>query len=190
MHTPMKTVSVLLIGWASLTVGFAADEEEWMNAPDGFVWPAHIAEKLEEDVPVPFAKLPEAIRVHLNDQYSPEKPPLEIHVRRADLNGDKVPEWLVERPEWGGSGGAAFEILVLAGKAVKSVGSLQGGVHLSVAAPGEKWLRLEGSSRAGGGHFTRYLLQYRKGRYVTVRNEDHNVLAGKVSVRKIGTDAE
>lgn len=186
----MKTVSVLLIGLALLTVGFAADEGDWLKAPDGFVWPVHVAGQPVDDVQVSFDELPEGIRGFLNDQYAPGKPPLKIYVRCADLNGDKVLEWFVDRPELGGSGGGVYDIVVLNGKTARSIGSLLGGLQLCVAAPGERWFRVECSSRAGGGHFTRYLLQYRKGRYVTVRNEDHNVLAGKVLVRKIGTDAE
>jgi hypothetical protein len=50
---------------------------------------------------------------------------------------------------------------------------------------GEKWLRIECSSRAGGGHFTRYLLQYSSGEYQTVRNEDHDMIHETVTIRKI-----
>lgn len=186
----MKTVFIALVGLILLAAGFAADEGDWMKAPDGFVWPVHVAVQPQEGVEVSLAELPEGIRGYLNDQYSPEKPPQAIYVHRADLNGDKVPEWFVDFPESGGSGGSVYEILVLTGKTVRGIGALQGGFQLCVAAPGEKWLRIEGSSRAGGGCFTRYLLQYRKGGYDTVRNEDHDFPARKVTVRQNGVGGE
>ena len=83
----------------------------------------------------------------------------------------------------GGTGGGTYEILQIRAKKAHLIGAVQGGFHLCVPAKGQKWLRIEGSSKAGGGHFTRYLLQFTKHEYETVRNEDHDYIAKNATVR-------
>lgn len=84
----------------------------------------------------------------------------------------------------GGTGGGIYEILQIRANEAHLIGAVQGGFHLCVPAQGEKWLRIEASSKAGGGHFTRYLLQYRKHEYAEVRNEEHDYIAQKATVRR------
>lgn len=178
-HLPLP---VLLV--ASHISAFA-DDDPWMKPPDGYPWPSDAATQIEKDTEMLLSEVPAVVRAYLVDQYSPQKPPATVYVRRADLNGDGVSEWFVDRPEQGGTGGGVYDILDVSGKAARFIGSLQGGFHLCVAAPKEKWLRIECSSRAGGGHFTRYLLHYTGGEFQTVRNEDHDTIHQKVVIRKI-----
>ena len=178
----LLVLPVLLV--TSLVSAFAEDDP-WMKPPDGYAWPVDAALQPEKDTEMPLFEVPALVRAYLVDQYLPQKPPATVYVRRADLNGDRVPEWFVDRPELGGTGGGVYDILDVSGKTAKSIGSLLGGFHLCVAAPKEQWLRIECSSRSGGGHFTRYLLQYFGGEFQTVRNEDHDIIHQKVVIRKI-----
>ena len=175
-------LSVLFV--TSLVSAFAEDYP-WMKPPDSYARPDYAAKQPEKDTEIPLSDIPAVVRVYLVDQYLPQTPPATVYVRRADLNGDKVPEWFVDRPELGGTGGGVYDVLDVSGKAARSIGSLLGGFRLCVAAPKEKWLRIECSSRSGGGHFTRYLLQYIAGEFQTVRNEDHDTIHQKVTIRKI-----
>lgn len=179
----MKIALVALCGFSVSTSSFAADGD-WFPPPDGYVWPADSKSQPDEDAQLAYADLPEAVRTYLAEQHLPQKPPTHVYVRRADLDGDSIPEWFVDRPEMGGTGGGVYEILQIRAKNAHLIGAVQGGFHLCVPAQGEKWLRIEGSSKAGGGHFTRYLLQFRKTEYAEVRNEDHDHIAQKVTVSR------
>ncbi len=167
------------------TVGLANDRDgDWFPAPDGFVWPAAAANQPTKDEQVRVADMPDALRNYLAEQWKPQPLPESIYARRADLNGDGVMEWFIDIPILGGSGGGFYDIITQTKNDVRSLGGVHGGFELCVPAKGEKWLRIEGSSRAGGGHMTRYLMQFRKTEYTEVRNEDHDYNAGKATVRK------
>jgi len=180
----MRPLLLSVLNVAYHTSAFA-EVDPWMKPPDGYAWPGDAATQPEKDTEMPLSEVPAVVQAYLVDQHSPQKPPATVYIRRVDLNGDGVFEWFVDRPEQGGTGGGVYDILDVSGKAARSIGSLQGGFHLCVAAPKEKWLRIECSSRAGGGHFTRYLLQFIGGEYQTVRNEDHDMIHQKVTIRKI-----
>jgi hypothetical protein len=178
----MKIALVALCGLSVFTFSFAADGD-WFTAPDGYVWPTDATTQPDGDTQLAYAALPEAVRTYLTEQCFPQKPPAHVYVRRADIDGDSTPEWFVDRPEMGGTGGGIYEILQIRAKKAHLIGAVQGGFHLCVPAKGQKWLRIEGSSKAGGGHFTRYLLQFTKHEYETVRNEDHDYIAKNATVR-------
>lgn len=46
------------------------------------------------------------------------------------------------------------------------------------------WYQIEGTSRGGGGNYTRYLLTFNGKEYVATRNEGHDFNQGKVEIRK------
>ncbi len=167
------------------TMGLANDPDgDWFPAPDGYVWPAAAANQPAKDEQVRVVDMPEGLRSYLAEQWKPQSLPESIYARRADLNGDGVMEWFIDIPMLGGSGGGFYDIITQTNKGFRSLGGIQGGFHLCVPEKGGKWLRIEGSSRAGGGHMTRYLMQFRKTEYSEVRNEDHDYNAGKAIVRK------
>lgn len=174
-------VLVLSMGFLSHAVG---EDSSWLKAPDGFVWPDAAEAKLEDDKQLGFSELPKEIRDYLTGRYSPRTAPTHVYVRRVDLNGDGDLEWFIDRPEQGGTGGGAYDILIISKKNARCIGDLLGGFHLAKASKQGGWLRIECSSRAGGGHFTRYLIEYIGGHYQTVRNEDHDLIHNKVTVRK------
>ena len=180
-----RTAMRPLLSLVFLAAAALAADDSWMKPPDGYAWPDEASTQPEKDTQLQLSDVPAVVRAYVVDQYLPQKPPATVYVRRADLNGDGVAEWFIDRPELGGTGGGVYDILDISGKAAKSLGSLLGGFHLCVAAPREKWLRIECSSRAGGGHFTRYLLQYGSGEYQTVRNEDHDMIHKTVTIRKV-----
>ena len=178
-------VLLLTVTLVTIHILAFAEDDPWMKPPDKYSWPSDAATQPEKDTELQFSEIPAAVRTYLHDQYSPQNPPATVYVLRADLNGDGVAEWFIDRPELGGTGGGVYDILNVSDKPARSIGSLLGGFHLCVTAPKEKWLRIECSSRAGGGHFTRYLLQYIGGEFQTVRNEDHDMINQKVVIRKI-----
>jgi hypothetical protein len=176
---------LLLVLLASGVVSALAAEDPWMKPPDGYAWPDDADTQPEKETELQLSDVPAVVRAYLVDQHLPQKPPATVHVRRADLNGDGVAEWFIDRPELGGTGGGVYDILDVSGRAARLLGSFLGGFHLCKAAPKERWLRIECSSRGGGGHFTRYLLEYRRGEYQAVRNEDHDMIHETVIVRKV-----
>jgi hypothetical protein len=167
--------SALLLG--ELLAG--EDAEEWLPAPDGFVWPAMV-----KDAPVfkpverPTRELPASIRAAVFDEkVFPER----VAVCEVDLNVDGKPELLVEIGAYGGTGGAYYEIFS-AGKAgsYRSIGSFQGGVRFCTRKDG--WYQIQVSSRVGGG-MLRSLLTFQRGQYRDSRREKHDFSSGTVTVR-------
>ncbi len=176
-----KVIAFVMLAAASLANGRDGD---WFPAPDGFVWPARVTKQAAKDEQVRVADMPEALRDYVAKQWQPQPLPEFIHARRADLNGDGVVEWFIDIPILGGTGGCFYEIITQTKNGLRSLGGIQGGFHLCVPAKGEKWLQIEGSSRAGGGDMTRYLMQFRKTEYINVRSEVHDYNAGKATVGK------
>jgi hypothetical protein len=164
----------------------AASGDDWLPPPDGYKWPKHSDEQLTDEHTVSINSFPkkyqEAVAAHFSD-----KPPTEVIVRKADLNGDRKNELFIYIPEASGTGGTVYAILSPAKDDLIDIGAVQGGILL--CEPVNGWLQIEGSSKAGGGHFTRYLLQYKDNEYQTVRNEDHNLISGVATVRKTEQDA-
>jgi hypothetical protein len=175
-----------LIALAMLTTVVVASnqDEDWFPAPDGYVWPAAAAKQPTKEEQVRVVDLPVTLRSYLAEQWKPQPLPESIYACRADLNGDGVMEWFIDIPVLGGSGGGYYDIIAQTKTGFRSLGGVQGGFELCMPAKGEKWLRIEGSSRAGGGHVTRYLMQLRGTKYIEARNEDHDYNAGKATVRK------
>lgn len=128
--------------------------------------------------------MPDALRSYLAEQWKPQPLPESLYTCRADLNGDGVMEWFIGVPILGGSGGGFYDIISQTKKGFRSLGGIQGGFELCMPAKGEKWLRIEGGSRGGVAHWTRYLMQFRETEYTVVRNEDHDYNAEKATVRK------
>ena len=163
-------------------------EDDWLPIPDGYVWPKP-AKKVQDFHPEQkkFSDLDESLRTAIKDNWPDEKMPEQVYIARMDLNGDGRPEIFVEVPVLGGSGGAFYEILSTKdGKSYDSVGGFQGGVQFLI--PKDGWLQIQGSSRGGGGHVTRYLMTFTKKCYEITRNEDHDYNARKVTIRE--TEAE
>jgi hypothetical protein len=179
----MNRIMIALVMLAS--AGLANDRDgDWFPAPDGFVWPATAANQPAKDEQVRVADMPEALRRYVGKHWKPQPLPEFIYARRADLNGDGVMEWFIDIPILGVTGGGFYDIITQTKGGVRSLGGVQGGFCLCVPEKGDKWLQIEGSSRAGGGHITRYLMRFLKTEYTEVRNEDHDYNAGKATVRK------
>ncbi|MBK1884645.1 hypothetical protein JIN85_19675 [Luteolibacter pohnpeiensis] len=159
-------------------------DDDWLPIPDGYVWPKP-AEKAPDFRPVQkkFSELGKIHRTAIKDNWPDEVIPEQVYIATMDLNGDGRLEIFVEVPILGGSGGAYYEILSTKdGKAYNSVGGFQGGVRFLI--PKNGWLQIQGSSRGGGGHFTRYLMTFLKDEYEVTRNEDHDTNTRKVTIRK------
>lgn len=107
-------------------------------------------------------------------------------LRYADLNGDSMAEIFVYCRVYSGTGGYAYLILSPAAKDYVHIGHIQGEITLLEAVNG--WLQLEGRSRNGGNSMTRFLLQFDGREYCFVRNEDHNYIENRVTIRKIGPE--
>jgi hypothetical protein len=168
-----------------VNVSLANDRDgDWFPAPDGFVWPAAAANQPTKVEQIRVADMPDALRSYVAEQWKPQPLPDSIYARRADLNDDGVMEWFIDIPFLGGSGGGFYDIITQTKNGVRSLGGMQGGVHLCVPAKGEKWLQIEVSSRAGGGHMTRCLMKFQKTEYTDVRSEDHDYNGGKATVQK------
>ena len=187
----MKILAILMLSVLSAySQQVIADnkEDDWLPIPDGYVWPK-LAKKAPDFRPEQknFSELDESQRSAIKDIWPDEEVPEQVYIAKMDLNGDGRPEIFVEVPGLGGSGGAFFEILSTKnGKSYKSVGGFQGGVRFLI--PKNGWLQIQGSSRGGGGHFTRYLMTFIKDKYEVTRNEDHDTNTRKVTIRK--TEAE
>jgi len=177
---PLRSLILLCIMGACAT----ASDDSWLTPPDGFVWPRDAAIKLKSETELLVSGLPAKVQSYLKNQYEPQSPPMMIHACRGDLNGDGVMEWFIDRPEYGGSGGGFYDIVDVSCKNARSIGGLQGGFRLCVAAPKEKWLRIECSRRSGGEYLSRDLLQYKGGEYQTVRSEAHDLIHNKVTLGK------
>lgn len=174
-----------LVSIVALIVPCYGADGDWFDAPDGFKWPATATRQLQDEKQFPFRDLPDVIQKFVTKQSSPSKEPSHVETARADLDGDGELEWFVEIPALGGTGGRFYEIMTITKKKrLRSLGGVQGGFSLVVPEKGSSWLRIEGSSRGGGGHLTRYLLAFRDHEYREVRNEDHDYNAGKATVRK------
>jgi hypothetical protein len=177
----MKAILLFLSLLAS-SLACAEEGEDWLPTPDGYVWPKHVQSKeLSEGKVVSVATLSANKRDSLLQYWPEEQLPKNIQIREVDLNNDGKNEWFVYMSAYSGTGGSFYEILTPTKTGFRSIGSVQGGVTLSEFANG--WLQIEGSSRSGGGEYTRYLLRYIDGEYKQVRNEGHDYTHNQVEIR-------
>ncbi|MDQ8192748.1 hypothetical protein, partial [Roseibacillus persicicus] len=159
---------------------------DWLPLPDKFVWPepTKVVPKFEskyETAQQLSEQLKKAIRGHWPENKLPEK----LEIARVDLNNDGSPEVFVGIPAYSGSGGTYYSILTESGQDFREIGSLLGfNVRFHSSADG--WPAIEGRSNAGGGHHTRYLLEFRDGRYSFSRIENHDLVKKKVTISKTG----
>lgn len=168
----------------SQQVATDSQDDDWLPIPDRYVWPKP-AEKAPEFLPEEkkLSGLEESKRAAIKDNWPDENIPEHVYIAEIDLNADGRPEMFVEVPILGGSGGAFFEILSTKdGKSYDCVGGFQGGARFLI--PKNGWLQIQGSSRGGGGHFTRYLMTFIKDKYEVTRSEDHDTNGRKVTIRK------
>jgi hypothetical protein len=187
----MKILAILMLSVLSAySQQVVADnqDDDRLPIPDGYVWPKP-AEKAPDFRPEQkkFIDLDESLRTAIKDNWPDEEVPEQVYIAKMDLNGDGRAEIFVEVPIFGGSGGAFYEILSTKnGKSYNSVGGVQGIDRFLI--PKNGWLQIQGISRGGGGHFTRYLMTFIKDKYEVTRNEDHDTNNRKVTIRK--TEAE
>jgi hypothetical protein len=158
----------------------AGDDDDWLSPPDGFIWPSHHKEQVTDEQTVSVNSLPRTYQDAILACFSDE-PPTDVTIRKADLNADRNPEIFLYIPEASGTGGSVYIILSPTKDGMIDVGAVQGGITL--CEPVDGWLQIEGGSRAGGGHFTRYLLRFEDGEYREVRNEDHDLIHNTVTLR-------
>ena len=164
-------------------------EGDWLPVPDGYVWPPPTenaprfspSRKKLNELSVSYRK---AMENHWPDDKLPEK----VEMAEVDLDQDGTPELFIGIPAYSGTGGTCFKILTSqAGKEYKSIGSVLGwGFQFRKKKNG--WFQIEGMSRAGPGNFTRYLMAFGSDGYETMRNEGHNHITGKVTVRDLEDD--
>jgi hypothetical protein len=158
----------------------AGDDDDWLSPPDGYIWPSRHKEQVTDEQTVSVKCFPKTYQDAILACFSGE-PPTDVTIRKADLNADRKAEIFLYIPESSGTGGSVYTILSPAKDGIVDVGAVQGGITL--CEPVDGWLQIEAGSRAGGGQFTRSLLRFADGQYREVRNEDHNLIENKVTLR-------
>ena len=174
-----RTITSIL---CCVAINHARADSDWLPPPGGYIWPQPSDVQISDEREVDLDTFPEVYRESILLHFWDQKPVGKVWVREADLNGDGKNEIFLYIPESSGTGGSVYEILSPSKGRLMGIGAIQGGILL--CAPAGDWLQIEGSSKAGGGQFTRYLLRFEDGEYREVRNEDHNLINNTVTVRK------
>ena len=176
----MKRVIIAIL-FVLVTPIYADDR---LPLPDKFVWP-----KTGETDPEfkstwhRFDQLPQRIKNAVTACWPEDDLPKKIEIAQIDLNGDGSFEVFVGIPAYSGTGGTGYSILTESDKGFREIGSLLGfGIRFLPAVDG--WHPIEGRSSGGGGHHTRYLLSFNKGKYSFSRIENHDLIKKEVTIRK------
>ena len=183
-------IFLLAFGSNGISQEFGDDNAggDWLPIPDGYVWPkaAKEAPTFETETHL-LTELSEDKRDAVRKFWPLEEMPERVELAEIDLNCDGRNELLVVIPALGGTGGRFYAIITPVNeKTYRFVGDIQGwGFQFLETKSG--WFQIEGMSRGGGGHYTRYLLTYsdKHKEYRTSRNEGHDFNFGKVEVRKV-----
>lgn len=158
--------------------------DDWLPLTDGFVWPAS-----PKNAPVFKSELiafksltkrsKKAVRASWPDDDMPER----VEISEVDLNGDKKSEFFIGVPAYSGSGGTGWVLVTETVEGFRGIGSLLGfGIQFLPKING--WYQIEGRSKGGGGHHTRYLLSFDGTEYFISRIENHDLIDGEIKIRK------
>lgn len=82
---------------------------------------------------------------------------------KLDLNKDGKMEYFIIHPHWGGSGGPYFFILSNLKNKWREIGQFQGWFYLLPEK--NDWLQVLVQSRAGGGNYSKTLLEFSESKY-------------------------
>ncbi len=116
--------------------------------------------------------MPDGISLYAHPDETPEQRKQRVlHIASVDLDGDSVPELLVQADE-GGSAGVYCDIYQKRHSSYRQIGFLVAGSHISLLSPFGGYNQLEIWSRAGAGAYTRLLFRFERGEYRCVRIDE------------------
>ena len=121
-------------------------------------WPADTSKEWQT---VSVDKLPAGVQPQ--DPESPERPLTTVRIRKPDVDGDGIPDLIIDTGR-GGSGGSYVIIYRGDGKHYRKILNEQGGI---VVCPRERGVaRIECWGRVGGGEYRRTVYRFRGGRFI------------------------
>ena len=145
----------------------------WASAATPPPWPKVIRRLSADDFkPVLAANLPEGIALYAHDGETPEaRAQRVLHIAYVDLDGDGVPELLVQADE-GGTAGVYCDVYQRHRNEFKNIGWLGAVQSVTLLSRFHGYNRLEVWSRGGGGYHTRELFQFKHGAFRSIRIDD------------------
>ncbi len=157
---------------------------DWLPLPDKFAWPTPgDAEPTFKSSWQKLDELPRRLKDAVTACWPEDELPKKVEIAQVDLNRDGSLEVFVGIPAYSGTGGTGYSILTETKKGFREIGSLLGfGIQFLPAVNG--WHLIEGRSKAGGGHHTRYLLAFNDGEYSFSRIENHDLVKQVVTIRE------